>query len=224
MRVFWATCQRQLRFLVLSGLGIGVAIAVWLLHPLAINGAADPGRLVDILTVNPRIQLDMPYATTNNFTLRKLYTQARCLLRAETAERLSQVQIDLETQNLGLQVYDCYRPLSVQKLMWKLVPDDRFVANPVYGSRHNRGSAVDITLVDHKSKELNMPSEFDNFSIRSSLNYSGGSAESRNNRQILQTAMKKRGFLPLQTEWWHFDDPHWKQYSVMDISLESVKN
>jgi zinc D-Ala-D-Ala dipeptidase len=197
-----------------------------LLEEQAIVGinASKTAQLVDIRGVNPKIALDMRYATTNNFLKRKVYAQARCLLRASAADRLSKVQNDLAKQGLGLKLYDCYRPLSVQKQMWKIKPDSRFVANPDRGSRHNRGSAVDLTLIQLKTqKELPMPSGFDEFTERAYLDYPGGSAESRRNREILQQVMKKQGFLSIDSEWWHFDDPNWQQYRLMDTPLEQIK-
>ena len=179
-------------------------------------------RLIDIRKVNPKIVLDIRYATTNNFLKQKLYPVARCVLRGAAASRLSQVQNDLSKNGLGLKVYDCYRPLSVQKKMWQVMPDSRFVANPTKGSRHNRGAAVDVTLIDRNGKELEMPTGFDNFTEKAYLNYSGGSSQSRRNRQILQDAMKKYGFIPLETEWWHFDAPGWDKFSVLDVSFGEI--
>ena len=122
-------------------------------------------RLIDIRSVNKKIALDIRYATENNFLKRKLYPVARCLLRGAAAKLLSQVQDDLAKQGLGLKVYDCYRPLSIQKQMWAVLPNPNYVADPAKGSRHNRGVAVDLTLVDRNGKELEMPSGFDEFSV-----------------------------------------------------------
>lgn len=183
---------------------------------------AQPAQLVDVQTLIPRLQLEIRYATTNNFTQRQLYSQAKCLLRPSVAARLAKVEADLTKQKLGLKVYDCYRPLAVQKKLWSIVPNPDYVANPAQGSRHNRGSAVDLTLVDPAGRELSMPSEFDDFSERAHVDYRGGSAPSRQHRAILQQAMKKQGFVPLATEWWHFDDPGWKRYPVLDIPFEQV--
>jgi D-alanyl-D-alanine dipeptidase len=179
-------------------------------------------RLIDIRTVNPKIALDIRYATTNNFLKKQLYPVARCVLRGAAVKRLSQVQDDLEKKGLGLKVYDCYRPLSVQKQMWQIMPDSRYVANPANGSRHNRGAAVDITLVDSKGKELEMPTGFDDFTERASRSYSGASTQAKKNRQLLEDAMKKYGFIPLATEWWHFDAPGWDQFAVLDVSFGEI--
>ncbi|WP_293147176.1 MULTISPECIES: M15 family metallopeptidase [unclassified Microcoleus] len=179
-------------------------------------------RLVDIRTVNRNIRLDIRYATTNNFLKRKLYTVAKCALRSSVAEKLGKVQTDLEKIGLGLKVYDCYRPFSVTKQMWEFLPDPNYVANPARGSRHNRGAAVDLTLVDRTGKELEMPTPYDDFTKKAHRDYNGGSAQSRKNRQTLEDAMKKQGFIGITTEWWHFDSEDWQKFAILDISLTEI--
>ena len=182
----------------------------------------DDARLIDIRKLNPKIVLDIRYATENNFLKRKVYPVARCVLRGAAARRLSQVQQDLEKKGVGLKVYDCYRPLSVQKLMWQIKPDSNFVANPVKGSRHNRGAAVDLTLVDRNGKELEMPTGFDDFTVKAHRNYKGASAQAKKNSKLLEDTMKKYGFIPLPTEWWHFDAPGWDKYVILDVKFGEI--
>ncbi|PSB39972.1 peptidase M15 [filamentous cyanobacterium Phorm 46] len=179
-------------------------------------------RLVDIRTVNRNIRLDIRYATTNNFLKQKLYPIAKCALRSSVAQKLSLVQTDLEKSGLGLKVYDCYRPFSVTKQMWEVLPDPNYVANPARGSRHNRGAAIDLTLVDRTGKELEMPTPFDDFTTKAHRDYRGGSAQSRKNRQLLEDAMKKQGFVGITTEWWHFDSEDWQKFAILDISLGAI--
>ena len=179
-------------------------------------------RLVDIRTVNRNIRLDIRYATTNNFLKRKLYPIAKCALRSSVAQKLGKVQTDLEKIGLGLKVYDCYRPFSVTKQMWEFLPDPNYVANPARGSRHNRGAAIDLTLVDRTGKELEMPTPFDDFTTKAHRDYAGGSAQSRKNRQILEDAMKKQGFIGITTEWWHFDSEDWQKFAILDIPLGAI--
>jgi len=179
-------------------------------------------RLVDIRKVNPNIRLDIRYATTNNFLKRKLYTVAKCALRASVAQKLALVQTDLEKIGLGLKVYDCYRPFSVTKQMWQAWPDPRYVANPARGSRHNRGAAIDLTLVDRTGKELEMPTPYDDFTKKAHADYQGGSAQSRKNRQVLKDAMKKQGFIGITTEWWHFDSEDWQKFAILNVSLSEI--
>jgi zinc D-Ala-D-Ala dipeptidase len=171
--------------------------------------------LVDIQKINPAIRLDMRYATANNFTRQQVYDSANCLLRSGTAQKLSEVQQELEKSRLGLKVYDCYRPLSVQRKFWALMPDERYVANPAKGSRHNRGAAVDLTLVDSTGKELPMPTAFDDFTEKAHRDYAQLPAEILKNRVFLEQAMSRHGFTGLPTEWWHFDDAGWQSYSIV---------
>ncbi|MEB3291981.1 MAG: M15 family metallopeptidase [Synechococcales bacterium] len=188
-------------------------------NQLALDKLA-PDQLVDVQAIAPDIRLDFRYATSNNFLKRAVYpARARCLLRLTIAQRLAQVQQDLRGQGLGLKVFDCYRPLSVQKQMWAILPDSNYIANPARGSRHNRGAAVDLTLVTVQGKALEMPTDFDDFSDRAAQDYAGGTAASRRNRQILRQAMEKRGFTTIVTEWWHFDGPGWQQFPILDHPL-----
>lgn len=179
-------------------------------------------QLVDIQTISPGIKLDIRYATEKNFTRQKLYAQARCVLRGAVAKKLAQVQTELESQGLSLKVYDCYRPLSVQKQMWEVMPDARYVANPAIGSRHNRGSAVDVTLVDRTGKELEMPTEFDDFTEQAHADYAGASPAAKQHRQLLKRVMEKHGFVALATEWWHFDAAGWKQFPLLDVPIDRI--
>jgi len=189
---------------------------------VSLNQLPSWARLVDIRTVNPNIRLDLRYATTNNFLKRKLYTVAKCALRVSVAQKLALVQTDLEKIGLGLKVYDCYRPFSVTKQMWEVWPDPNYVANPARGSRHNRGAAVDLTLVDRTGKELEMPTPYDDFTKKAHRDYNGGSRQSRKNRQLLEDAMKKQGFIGITTEWWHFDSEDWQKFAILDISLTEI--
>jgi zinc D-Ala-D-Ala dipeptidase len=189
---------------------------------LAQSHLKDDSRLIDIRAVNRNIIHDIRYATNNNFTGRRLYRVARCALRTAVARQLSLVQQDLAKRGLGLKVYDCYRPLSIQRQMWRLFPNPRYVANPRTGSKHNRGAAVDLTLVDRNGNELEMPTAFDNFTPRAQINYRGTSQSAQKNSQLLADAMKKRGFRPISSEWWHFDAVGWEQFSILDVPLESV--
>jgi len=171
---------------------------------------------VDVRTLDPTIQLDVRYATANNFTGKVVYPCAQCLLIADVADRLARVNRSLRDAGLGLVVFDCYRPLSVQRKFWAVMPDERYVADPAKGSRHNRGAAVDVGLVDRDGRQLPMPSGYDDFSEKAHRDYMGASDEALRNRSILEDAMKKEGFIPLPTEWWHFDAPGWERYPISD--------
>ena len=183
--------------------------------------AASPEQdmgLVEVQLLDPSITKDMRYATTDNFTGQILYPSDRCVLRQPVAYRLIQAQRQLRAQGLGLKVFDCYRPLSVQRKMWAVYPDATYVANPATGgSRHNRGASVDVGLVDASGRELLMPSAFDEFSERSHLDFMAATPEALRNRQTLQAVMRQVGFSSVTTEWWHFDAPEWRDYEVSNM-------
>jgi D-alanyl-D-alanine dipeptidase len=178
--------------------------------------------LINVKELAPGIMVEMRYATTNNFTGKQLYPVAdECLLCEPAAERLARVQKDLEKKGLGLKVWDCYRPVSVQQKLWDVVPDPRYVADPKTGSRHNRGASVDLTLVDSHGKELTMPTGFDDFSERAHRTFMDLPAEALKNRALLQSAMEQEGFIGLPSEWWHFDEPSWGNFALRDEPLGS---
>jgi D-alanyl-D-alanine dipeptidase len=185
-----------------------------------------PGDLVELQAVNPRIRVFLPYATANNFAKQQLYpTGMRCFVRRSAAEKLDSIQRFLEPMGLGLKVFDGYRPLSVQKKMWALVPDENYVANPAKGSRHNRGAAVDVTLVRlNDGEELLMPTPFDDFTDKASHRaVEGIPAEALRNRFLLRSVMEKFGFRALLSEWWHYDEIGWERYDILDIDSVLVR-
>lgn len=185
--------------------------------------AESESGFVDVARLEPSIRIDLRYATANNFTGKVVYPpSARCYLRGPVARRLQAVQQALRAQGLSLKVYDCYRPLSVQRHFFSLVPDERYVANPQKGSRHNRGAAVDLTLTDDAGVELAMPTAFDDFSERAHRSYQDLPADAIQNRARLEAAMTAQGFVPMPTEWWHFDDAQAKSYRLADVSFEAL--
>ncbi len=185
--------------------------------------SAEENPLVDLKKIIPSIRVDIRYATADNFMKEVLYPEARCLLRKEVAEKLVRVQERLQSKGLGLKIFDGYRPLSVQKKMWARVPIEGYVANPAKGSNHNRGAAVDVTLVDASGQELPMPSAYDEFSEKAHRDYAGGTEAARENRRMLRDAMETEGFHGISTEWWHFDDADAKKYPVLDLPFSSVE-
>lgn len=188
--------------------------------------SSDGVELVDIRELDSSILLDIRYATERNFTGVILYDAPRCLLRRAIAERLVRVQKRLAEHGLGLKMWDCYRPISVQQRLWQLVPDSRYVARPVVrggrpvrGSKHNRGAAVDVTVVDAEGLAVPVPTDHDDFSERAHSRYRGGSRAARRNARLLRRAMKAEGFTPIASEWWHFDGPGWRSYPLEDRPL-----
>jgi D-alanyl-D-alanine dipeptidase len=175
-------------------------------------------QLVDLQVVDPTLVIEARYATTNNITGVRLYPDSRLFLEQSAAACLSRVQKALRERGLGLKVFDAYRPLSVQRRLWQVKPDPNYVADPAKGSRHNRGCAVDVTLVDRDGQELAMPTAFDEFSEKARRDYQDLPPDVLRNRQILEEAMTTEGFEPLPTEWWHFDAPGWQHYEVIDAN------
>ena len=181
--------------------------------------------LIELTKLDKSIRLDIRYATDNNFVGRAVYPEARAFLQRSAAEAVVRVQKLLKKEGLGLVIYDGYRPWAITKLFWEVVPVDQrqFVADPTKGSRHNRGCAVDLSIVDLKTgKPIPMPSGYDEFNERASPDYKGGADEERANRDKLRRLMEAEGFTVNSSEWWHFDYNGWQQYAIYDIAFSEV--
>jgi D-alanyl-D-alanine dipeptidase len=160
---------------------------------------------VELLRVDTSFVLDMKYATEDNFLKSKVYDCDQCLLRVTVAKALAKAQQILKEKGYRIKLYDCYRPLDVQKRMWKIMPDDRYVGNPHgNGSVHNKGAAVDLTLVDSQGKELDMGTAFDHFGREAHHAYQNLPEEVLENRKLLKQTMEESGFKPITSEWWHY--------------------
>jgi D-alanyl-D-alanine dipeptidase len=188
--------------------------------------------LVELVKQDPTLVLDIRYATDNNFTGHVLYKSSRAFLVREAAEKLCAVQKELGAQGFGLKIWDAYRPFSVQEELWRIVDDENYVAKPlrdahckpVQGSRHNRGCAIDVTIVQLRDgQELKMPTSYDNFTEKAWRHYNDLPEEILKNRVFLETVMAKHGFVGLPTEWWHFDYGNWQQYELLDIDYSDLK-
>ncbi len=180
-------------------------------------------ELWDISEKIPEIVLDIRYATQNNFTGKVIYTLPKAFVRKKVVEALVMVQDSLKKLNLGLKIFDAYRPYAATLLFYEVYPDTNFVANPRYGSRHNRGCAVDVSLVDvFTGLEISMPTPFDEFSERAHPEYMNLEEEVIANRTLLFGVMQHFGFTHYPTEWWHFDFEGWEKYPLMDIPFEKL--
>lgn len=178
--------------------------------------------LVDISTKADGLGIDLRYTTADNYFKTAFYPKhARALLRPATAAKLALVQAELRSQGLNLKIWDAYRPLAVQRAMWKTLPDARFVADPAKGGRHNRGAAVDATLVDSRGVELPMPTAHDDFSEKAGAHFKLVPPEIFKNREKLQQVMTKHGFTVFESEWWHFDDADWERYEALDVPMST---
>ncbi len=190
--------------------------------PAASARAAD---LVDLESIVPRLKLDVRYATDDNFMGAAFYSQRRAFLQRPVAEALAVVADSLAPYGYGLVVYDGYRPWSVTWAFWQATPPAlrTYVANPAVGSRHNRGSAVDLGLYHLDTGETaEMPSEYDEFTRRASPYYPGGTSLARWHRDFLIRAMRSQGFSVNPDEWWHFDYRDWAAYPVLNVPFEEI--
>jgi D-alanyl-D-alanine dipeptidase len=179
---------------------------------LLLAGTARADAPDDLVEVKLGV-LDLRYATKDNFTGEVMYPVARCRLRRAVAERLAKAEAALEAKGRRLLVWDCYRPTSVQEKFWKKVHDERYVADPKKGSRHSRGAAVDVGLVDKDGKAVSLPTKFDDFSEAAHRDRALKNPEAK----LLDRVMTDAGFVGMPTEWWHFDAPG--EYPLSDEPL-----
>ena len=182
--------------------------------------------MIDIKKYIPTIVLDLRYATTNNFMKTKLYPNINyTFLRKPAAKALKKVQTELNKKGLGVKIFDAYRPYSVTEKMWEPIKDDRYAADPKKGSGHNRGVAVDVTIINVKSgEEINMGTGFDNFSDTAHGDFNNLPLLVLQNRLLLKSTMENYGFKVLDTEWWHFYLPNAKEYELLDVPFKKLKS
>ena len=160
--------------------------------------------LVELTTLDPGIRLDIRYATPNNLAGRPVYAEARAFLQRPAADALLRAHLALKPQGYGLLVFDGYRPT---------------------GSKHHRGCAVDLSMYDLKTgREVEMPSVYDEMSPRAYPDYTGGTADARQRRDILRAAMEHEGFIVEPNEWWHFNYKDWQAYPILDIPFAQIRN
>jgi len=197
-------------------------------HPPVVNSVAEYDRLVAVdpdkrLVEITDIPRDVRYATTNNFMHAQLYPVAKVFLRRPAVIALHEAERELAREGLGLKLFDGYRPYRVTVRMWKPIRNPDFVADPAKGSRHNRGAAVDLTLIDLRTgRELAMPTGYDDFTPRARQDFKDLSAEAIANRAKLRDVMTRNGFDPLPSEWWHFDFRGWEKFELLDLPLEKL--
>jgi D-alanyl-D-alanine dipeptidase len=183
-------------------------------------------QMIELKSLMPNIVYDLRYATTNNFMHRLMYpaNTNKTFLRLPAAHALARVQHELNEKGLGLKIFDAYRPYSVTEKFWELVHDERYVANPAKGSGHNRGIAVDLTIINLKTgEELNMGTGFDNFTDSAHHDFTNLPEEVLQNRSLLKTVMEKHGFKLFETEWWHYFIANGDRFEVLDIDFKKFK-
>jgi zinc D-Ala-D-Ala dipeptidase len=182
-------------------------------------------ELRELVKLDPTINLDIRYATRNNFLGRPVYKEARAFLQKPAAEALVRAHQKLKEKGYGIVVFDGYRPWSVTKIFWDVTPQDKkiFVADPSQGSRHNRGCAVDLSMYELATgKIVQMPSEYDEMTERAHINYSCATPEAKHLREMLRSAMEGEGFAVYEPEWWHYDYKDWRQYPIQNIPFSKI--
>lgn len=179
----------------------------------------DTTQWTDIALADSAIVLDLKYATTDNFVETQLYNCPRCLLRPDVAKALIKAHRELKAKGYGFKMYDCYRPRPVQWKLWEKVPDRRYVADPRKGSMHNRGAAVDLTLVHLDGVEFDMGTPFDFFGKKAYHSYTNLPKAVLDRRTLLKTTMERHGFQATKTEWWHYAYIR-KNYALSDYMWE----
>ena len=187
-------------------------------------GTFRQSQLVELVRLDPMLKLDIRYATTNNFVKEAMYEDARAFLQRPAAEALIRAHRKAQAHGYGFLIYDAYRPWHVTKLFWERFPHHRaYLADPAKGSRHNRGCAVDLGLYDLKTgATVDMPSDFDDFSIKAHPNYTGGTRQQRQARDLLRKLMASEGFSVYENEWWHFDYQDWRTYTILNIKFRDI--
>ncbi len=177
--------------------------------------------LVNIAEFDSKFSYDVRYATDDNFLEQTVYDCVQCLLIPEVAEALVEANNYFCELGYMIQLYDCYRPLSVQKKMWEIYPNPGYVGNPYgSGSIHNRGAAIDMTIVKLDGTPLDMGSDYDFFGKEAHIDHPHSDTITANRKQ-LWSVMKKFGFSPIRTEWWHFNyDAKNYGLKVLDIDFD----
>lgn len=168
------------------------------------EGLADT-TFIRLADFSDDFEYDLRYATTNNFLKAKVYDCAECYTRVKTAKALLKANEAFMEKGYKIKFFDCYRPNSVQYKMWAIVPNPQYVANPVKGSIHNKGGAVDITLVTLEGKEVDMGTDFDFFGKKAYHDNTTLPQEILDNRKLLKETMEAFGFWSIRTEWWHYN-------------------
>lgn len=182
--------------------------------------------MINIKERIPGIVLDLRYAGNNNFMHQQVYPRvSTTFLRKPVADALALVQNDLTKKGLGLKIFDAYRPYGITQKIWSIVKDERYAASPKKGSRHNRGIAVDLTIINLATQqELNMGTDFDNFSDTAHHNFIKLPKQVLQNRRWLRSVMAKYGFEAQSTEWWHYSIHKLKYFEILDISFDELSH
>ena len=196
---------------------VKILLSFLLLSSLTFKAQSSLVRLSDEPT---EFTYEMYYATSNNFLGKPLYPCSQCILQKDVARALSEANYYFCTLGYRIVIYDCYRPLDIQKTMWQELPNPNYIANPYEaGSIHNRAAAVDLSLESLEGCYVDMGSDYDHFGPSSHIDYTELPTEVLVNRKLLLEGMQKFGFQPIRTEWWHFSFYKCYEYPILNEQL-----
>jgi D-alanyl-D-alanine dipeptidase len=167
------------------------------------------------------IDVDLAYATPNNFTGKPVYRRAGAYLHPVAASHLQRAIALAAAQGLRIKIFDAFRPTEAQWVMWNHTPDPEFLADPRRGSPHARGAAVDLTLIDGQGRELDMGTGFDAFTPLSHHAATDISLEAQRNRFLLLGLMTAAGWDFYRNEWWHYQLFDTRKYPLLSDSVLS---
>lgn len=183
----------------------------------------EDGQLVRILDYIPDAEIDLRYATTNNFTGVVLYDDQEAYLCYGTVKKLMRVQEELKEKGFRILIWDAYRSPEAQWKLWEAYPDPSFVADPRNGlTSHSKGNTVDISIVYEDGSSVELPSAFDEFSAVADRNYSDVSETAKNNALLLESVMYENGFTGYKGEWWDYSDT--ETYTLIEVADETTGN
>ncbi|RTQ46558.1 hypothetical protein EJV47_21655 [Hymenobacter gummosus] len=181
-------------------------------------------ELVDLAAFVPGLHLDIRYATANNLTGKVIYPEAAAFLRRPVAEDLRRAERELNQLGYGLKIYDAYRPYTATRRLYEALPDQTYAAPPTRGSRHNRGCAVDVGLVDLKTgRDVALPTDFDAMTPAAHSDYQQLPAAAIRHRALLHRVLARHGFVNYPAEWWHFDHRGWEQFPLLDLPFAALR-
>ena len=211
------------------------------LVPLIINAQTGSDELINPKELIHDLVVDLRYGTPDHkflnlpngdIQLPKFYTCNESLMLLQLAESLKLAQDSLRNireydgrifpKGIGIKIWDAYRPRAVQYLLFEIFPNPTYVADPASGSMHNRGGAVDLTLVDLETgKELEMPTLFDDFSQKSAHTYNDLAPHVIANRKLLRDVMTNIAKLSIySSEWWHYNLSGASSFPLRDFQMK----
>ena len=172
-------------------------------------------KLIEILPDKQNILISLAYASDGNFTEKKIYQKERAYLRKEAYLALNKSIKIANKMGFKIKIFDAFRPVEAQNIMWEFNPNPKYIADPIKGSPHSRGVAIDLTLCTQDDIEVDMGTPFDSFSEKSHHDCMDFNYKILHNRSILLGIMTLSGWDFYNNEWWHYQLYNSKQYPLL---------